>query len=184
MTTEHKVFIGIGLTTLVILVGGVWFLTIQDTKQETKLNKDLRGEKIADLGSVHIKQGESHSAYNSNPPTSGPHIGDGVAGAGIHDKEVSDELLVHSLEHGAVVVSYKADLPKETVDLIKNAFDKASGKKILVPRQNLDVPVALTSWGRLAKIKAILSTEIGIFNKEVIEFIEINNDRAPEKAQI
>ena len=32
MTTEHKVFIGIGLLTLVIIVGGVWFSSKEEIK--------------------------------------------------------------------------------------------------------------------------------------------------------
>lgn len=177
ISNEHKVMIGIGLATIAVLVGGVFFISGQDTKQKEKENKPLMGQKIADMGSIHIKQGESHVEYNSNPPTSGPHIGNGVGGAGIHDKEVPDELLVHSLEHGAAIVSYKADLTKEDVEKIKSAFDEASGKKIMVPRKNLDVPVALTSWNYLLKLKTIDATKIK-------EFIETNNDRAPEKAPI
>lgn len=177
MTTEHKVFGGIGLLTLVILVGGVFLLSAQNTKQQQKENKPLLGQKIADIGSIHIKQGESHAEYNSNPPTSGPHIGTGVVGAGIHDKEVTDELLVHSLEHGAAILWYKADLPKEQVEELKKVFSDATGKKIMVSRKNLDVPVALTSWNYLLKLKTI-------DEKKIKEFIETNNDRAPEKAPI
>ncbi len=33
MTTEHKVFIGIGLTTILILVGGVSFLSLQQSNE-------------------------------------------------------------------------------------------------------------------------------------------------------
>lgn len=183
ISTEKKVFIGIGLLTLVILVGGVWFLSVQGAKEEEKLNKGLLGEKIQEMPSSHVKPGASHASYNSNPPTSGP-MYDDVAGPGFHDTEVPDEKAVHSMEHGAAIVWYKADLPKETVDLVKNAFDKASGKSVMLPRKNLDVPVALTSWGRLSKIKAILPTEIALFNKEVKDFIETNNDRAPEKSSM
>lgn len=177
MSGEKKVIIGIALATLVILVGGVWLLSAQNKQEQEKLNKSFMGEKIEDMGSAHIKRDESHPAYNSNPPTSGWHWGDGVAGAGIKDKEVPDELLIHSLEHGAAIVSYKSDLSKEDVEKITKAFNDASGKKIIVPRKNLDVPVALTSWNYLLKLKTI-------DGEQIKAFIETNNDRAPEKAPI
>lgn len=177
MPTEKKIIIGIALTTLVILIGGVWFLSVQDVKQQEKESRPYVGEKIADMGASHVKQGESHAQYNSNPPTSGPHWGDGVAGAGIKDKEIPDELLVHSLEHGAVIVSYKSDLPQDQVEKLKNVFNEASGKKIMVPRKNLDVPIALTSWGWILKLQTIDEAKIK-------DFIKTNNDRAPEKAPI
>ena len=177
MSTEKKVTVGIALTTLVILVGGIWFLTIQDTKQQEKESRPFVGERIADMGAGHVKRGESHAEYNLSPPTSGPHWGDGVAGPGIHDKEVPDELLVHSLEHGAAILWYKSDLPRDQVGKLEKIFHNASGKKIMVPRKNMDVPVALTSWGWILKLKTIDEAKIK-------EFIETNNDRAPEKAPI
>lgn len=177
MSTEKKIIIGAVLATLVILIGGVWFLTSQDAKQQKKESKPYVGQKVADMGAAHVKRGESHVEYNSNPPTSGPHWGDGVAGPGIKDKPVPDELVLHSMEHGAAVLWYKDDLPKAEVEKITKAFNNASGKKIMLPRKELDVPVALTSWGWILKLKTIDETKIK-------EFIETNNDRAPEKAPI
>lgn len=175
VSTERKVYIGIGLLSLIILVGGVWFLSVQDTKEQSKLNKPLLGEEIQIQGAEHVA-GKEHQAYNSNPPTSGP-MWDGTAGPGIKDKEIDDELMVHSMEHGAAVVWYKADLPKTDVEKITNAFQSASGKSIMLPRKNLDVPIALTSWGRLLTLKTIDTAKIK-------EFIATNSDRAPEKAPI
>lgn len=176
MSTETKVIGGIGLLTLVILIGGVWLLSAQDAKEQEKISKSLMGKEFS-TSTLHVPRGEKHEAYNSNPPNSGPHWGDGVAGPGIKDTEVPDELIVHSLEHGAAVVWYKADLPQDQVEKIKQAFTDVSGKKIMVPRKNLDVPVAMTSWGRLLKLKTADPAKVK-------EFIETNNDRAPEKAPI
>ena len=179
MSTEKKVIIGIAVATFVIMGGGIWILTAQDTRQVEKESKPLMGEKIpeADTAGFHVARDEEHADYTTNPPAGGPHWGDGVAGPGIKDEEVADELLVHSLEHGAVILWYKADLPQEQVERLKNVFNEASGKKIMVPRKNLDVPVALTSWGYILKLQEIDETKIR-------EFIETNNDRAPEKAPI
>lgn len=178
MPTEKKVFIGIGLVTLLILIGGVWLLTIQDKKEQERLSKSFVGEKVEATGNgFHVKRGESHPPYSTNPPSSGPHWGDSVGGAGIHDQEVPDELLVHSLEHGAAILWYKADLSQDQVEKLKKVFNDASGKKIMVPRKNLDLPVALTSWGWILKLQTIDEAKIK-------EFIETNNDRAPEKAPI
>lgn len=177
MSTETKIIGGIAIGTLIILVGGVFFLNTQGAKEQEKLSKPLLGEKIADMGARHVAQGQSHSSYNSNPPTSGWHWGDGVAGPGIKDEPVPDELVLHSMEHGAAVAWYKDSLPKAEVEKITKAFNNASGKKIMLPRKNLEVPIVLTSWNYLLKLKTIDEAKI-------IEFIETNNDRAPEKAPI
>lgn len=177
MTTEHKVFAGIGLLTLVIVFGGVWLSSKEGAKNTEKLSKSMMGEKMPDQGAQHVARGATHSAYNSNPPTSGPHWGDGTAGPGIKSAPVPDELILHSMEHGAAVLWYKSDLPESDVERLKNVFQSASGKKIMLPRKDLDVPVALTSWGYLLKLETIDETIIK-------DFIETNNDRAPEKAPI
>jgi hypothetical protein len=176
MTTDQKVIGSIGLLTLVILIGGLWLSDKKATENQEKLSQPLVGEEIADLGAQHVAQEETHPNYNSNPPTSGWHWA-GVAGAGIKNKPIPDELILHSMEHGAAVVWYKDDLTENEVELIKKAFNRASGKKIMLPRKDLDVPVALTSWNYLLKLETIDEAKI-------IEFIETNNDRTPEKAPI
>lgn len=165
------IFLGVGI------IGGLgWFIATLPVPI-SNLTKTPLGEKIPDLGRQHIARGEAHPAYNSNPPTSGWHYGDGVAGAGIKNKPVSDELVLHSMEHGAVVVWYKDDSTENDIKLIKKAFNSASGKKIMLPRKDLEVPIALTSWNYLLKLEKIDEAKIK-------EFIETNNDRAPEKAPI
>ncbi len=173
MKTEHKVFIGIGLLTLVIIVGGTLLSTKEGAKKQEKLSNTMMGEKMVDEGAQHIARDKSHVAYKTNPPTSGPHWV-GVAGAGIKDEPVPDELVLHSMEHGAVVVWYREGLDQGEIEKITKAFNSSSGKKIMLARKDLDVPVALTSWGYLLKLNTV----------DEAKFIETNNDRAPESAII
>lgn len=176
MKTENKIIIGVVLATIVLIVGGVLLSDKNGTDENERLSKPMVGEKMAYEGDTHVAPGQVHPAYMTNPPTSGYHWA-GVAGPGIKNEPVPDELLLHSMEHGAVVVWYREGLEESDVNTIKEAFMSASGKKIMVPRANLDVPVALTSWGYMMKMENIDAEKIK-------EFIETNNDRAPEKAAI
>lgn len=176
MKTEHKIIAGIVLLTFAIIFGGVWLSGKERAKTAEKLSKPMMGEKMPDEGAIHVARGEKHTAYKTNPPTSGPHWV-GIAGPGIKDESVADELVLHSMEHGAAVVWYREDLEQSEVEKIKLAFNNSSGKKIMLPRKDLDVPVALTSWGYLLKLDTVEESIIK-------EFIETNNDRAPEKAPV
>jgi len=176
METEHKVIGGVILVTLVIILGGTWLSNKEEVKNNEKLSKSMMGEKMPDMGGQHVVRGATHLAYNSNPPTSGPHWTD-VAGPGVKDGPVPDELILHSMEHGAAVVWYREGMDQSDVNKITEAFNNSSGKKIMLARKDLDVPVALTSWGYLLKLQTIDETKIQ-------EFIETNNDRAPEKAPV
>ncbi len=172
-STERKVFISIGLVTLLIMAGGILLLT----KQDERLNSSLIGQEVKVESRNHVPDG-TEIQYNSNPPAGGSHYAT-TAHAGIYDKDKTpaDGYLVHSLEHGAVILWYKSDLPQYQVEKLKNVFNSVSGKKIMVPRKNLDVPIALTSWGWILKLSVINEAKIK-------EFVETNNDRAPERAPI
>lgn len=177
MKKEHKIVVGVVLLSILLVVGFSLLGEKKDTVEQDRLSKPLVGEKIEEMKSPHVKLGGSHEQYNSNPPTSGPHIGGSVAGAGIKDKPVADEIVVHSLEHGAVVLWYREDIGEDNLARLKKVFNEARGKKIMVPRDNMDTIIALTSWGYLLKLESVDEDRIK-------EFIETNNDRAPEKAPI
>ena len=66
----------------------------------------LPGTPMPDLGNLHILTPEEpHTPYNSEPPTSGPHL-PYLAPWGIHTEPISKELQVHNLEDGGVMVQY------------------------------------------------------------------------------
>ena len=177
MKTDHKIIIGVIILTIILVVAVSLFGEKEETIEQKRLSNELVGEKIVEMKSPHIKIGESHEPYNSNPPTSGPHIGNDVAGAGIKDQPVADELVVHSLEHGAVVLWYRDGISQKDLEILKKVFKEASGKKIMMPRRDMDTPIALTSWNYLLKLETVDEVKIK-------EFIETNSDRAPEKAPI
>jgi hypothetical protein len=165
MKTEYKMIIGVMLVTVLLVVGVSLFGEKKEIKEQDRLTKLPLGEKIEEMESPHISLKDTHESYNSNPPTSGPHTGNAVAGGGIKDAPVPDEIVVHSLEHGAVVLWYRDDVGQEDLERLKKVFNEAVGKKIMIPRNNMDKPIALTSWNyRLLldtvdeeKIKGILA---------------------------
>jgi len=69
-----------------------------------ELFKPLPGTLYPDLGRDHVND-ISDKEYNSNPPTSGPHF-PAWAKKGVYDRVISDGYLIHSLEHGYIVISY------------------------------------------------------------------------------
>lgn len=172
MTTEHKVFIGIGLVTVLIMVGGIFLLS----KQDERLNKPLLGQEVQ-VSAGHVPTG-TQLTFNSNPPAGGQHYGDSTTHAGFYDKAPADGYLVHSLEHGAVILWYNPkQLSKDQIEQLKNIFNQTFGKAIMTSRESMDGSVALTSWGRLLKLQSIDESKIK-------EFIVTNEDRGPEKAAI
>jgi len=81
---------------LVVGVFGYWIYKVA--------TKSLPGEAVADQGRDHVTDIAGIN-YSSNPPTSGSHF-PVWAKSGVYDRLISDGYLIHSLEHGYIVISY------------------------------------------------------------------------------
>jgi hypothetical protein len=108
------------------------------------------GEPVPDMGNQHIEEGtKSPVAYNSTPPTSGPHYG-GLARWGIHTEPIPDELVVHNLEDGGVGIWY--DCPEGCPDLVgqlESVAEHYHDGVLLAPYPGIDTRIALTAWNRI-----------------------------------
>ena len=95
----NKTWIIIGLVVLLFIGFLIWLFIAS--------SQPLPGQKIDDLGRGHVQIG-TEVDYSSNPPTSGKHYEDWIR-AGVYDGSKDDRNLVHSLEHGYVIMSYNCD---------------------------------------------------------------------------
>ena len=108
---------------------------------------DLPGTKASDQGNRHVQNSESHEPYNTDPPTSGPHL-PYIAPWGVHTRPVQLELQVHNLEDGGVVVQYNCEC-SELVDQLKKIVQSYDKQFILAPYPSMKPRIALTAWTRI-----------------------------------
>jgi Protein of unknown function (DUF3105) len=85
--------------------------------------------------------------YEQNPPTNGRHYAEPAAD-GLYHEAPQDEQLVHTLEHGRVIVWAKPSLPVEARETIRALFDEDDYQMVVVPRSNMKPAVAATAWNR------------------------------------
>jgi hypothetical protein len=89
--------------------------------------------------------------YNTDPPTSGIHysiFGTAPAPVGVYDKPLPDEYTVHNLEHGHVVVQYRA-LTKAELTLVRAAAKVDPQRVVVAPRPTMKWKLALTAWTKI-----------------------------------
>jgi hypothetical protein len=118
---------------------------------------NLPGERFASQGNVHIRDVDTpHVPYNSDPPTSGAHVGN-LAPWGSYDTLLPDELLVHNLEDGGVILYYALGTPEENEAEIEALEDVARGfhRVVIAPRESMPTRYALTAWQRLQRYDEI-----------------------------
>jgi hypothetical protein len=113
--------------------------------------------------------------YKSDPPHSGPH--DAVPSEdGVYTDAPPDENLVHSLEHGRVIVQYKPSVSEEMKGQLKALFDEDPYHMMLLPNPDMPHEVAASAWTQ------VLGCERA--NDKVFDairaFKERHRDRAPE----
>jgi hypothetical protein len=110
------------------------------------------GEFFPSLGNAHIQTPETtHEPYNSDPPTSGPHL-PYIAPWGVHGKPLARELQVHNLEDGGVVINYRPECEAQVLEPLKTVVGRYADHVILAPYPGLDRCIALTAWTRLEKL--------------------------------
>jgi len=109
---------------------------------------NLPGVQFADQGNLHVASPDTpHEQYNSDPPTSGPHL-PYIAPWGVHTRPIVRELQVHNLEDGGVVVQYNCECP-DLVAKLKAIVDRYDRQVILAPYPGMPNKIALTAWTRL-----------------------------------
>ena len=121
----------------VIALGALLYLNLQEP------------ETLSDLvRSVGLERGHDENVvYEGSelPPVGGIHSGI-WQNCGIYDEPVLAKNAVHSMEHGAVWITYRPDLPAGDVDRLR---DTVQGEPyvLLTPYEGLKSPVVLTAWG-------------------------------------
>ena len=133
----------------------------------------------------HVEEGTDPGPFPSDPPAGGSHYASELD-AGFYDENSPQAQLPypagyigHNLEHGYVVFWYNcaslSDSDCSTLKSeIKGVMDDFGGTKLIAfPWPSLDVPVAMTSWGRLQRFDS--------FDPETASaFVEANLNKSPE----
>lgn len=134
-------------------------------------------EQFPSQGRNHVERGTDVN-YSTMPPTSGPHYA-GTVGAGFYEQTPQLGNLVHTLEHGAVVIYYDpAALTPEAEQSLKEWASVHTGtwQSVVVvphPQENPDAPYVLTAWRHML--------EMDQYDPEVVQaFLAEYLGRGPE----
>ena len=164
----------------VVAVAAVVFFVIRSVDNQP-------GRFVQIQGTAHIEKGTAHAAYNSSPPTSGPHWnigGEAPAAWGIYKEPIPDEAQIHNLEHGGVAIQYNCRDCPDLVQQIEDFYNRwtpdhrlalfpQSTKIIVAPYYNMPTRIALTAWGRIDTMES--------WDEErAVRFIQAWRNKGPE----
>ena len=132
---------GVGAAVGVVIVAVVGYFAYRAVA-------DLPGTFVPSQGNAHVQLAtDPHPPYNSDPPTSGPHL-QYIAPWGIHTRPIQSELQVHNLEDGGVLVQYNCECP-DLVAKLAEVVKRYPDRVILAPYPGMKSKIALTAWTRI-----------------------------------
>ncbi len=142
-----NIAVGAGIATVIVTA-----IAVQVVREASR-----PGQRFPSLGNVHLASiSTQHVPYNSDPPTSGPHMPT-IAAWGTYTEPIADEYLVHNMEDAGVVLWYDMGTPEENAERAAALEQVARGYRnvIIVPREDLGSAYVLTAWQRLQRFDDI-----------------------------
>lgn len=99
--------------------------------------------------------------YPQTPPAGGPH-NPVWQNCGIYDQPVPNVNAVHSLEHGAVWITYQPSLPAAEVDQLRSRV-RGQSYLLLSPYAGLPSPVVVSAWGKQLRLNSPTDSRLAAF---------------------
>ncbi|MFI5906980.1 DUF3105 domain-containing protein [Dactylosporangium sp. NPDC051541] len=90
--------------------------------------------------------------YKVNPPVAGNHNANWQRCLGdVYTAPIASEHALHSMEHGAVWITYNPSLPADQVEKLAKKV-RGNDYMLMSPFENLDKPISLQAWGFQLKV--------------------------------
>jgi Protein of unknown function (DUF3105) len=117
--------------------------------------------------------------YAESPPVGGPHAPPPAwadCTGTVYDVDIRHENAVHSLEHGAVWITYNPDqVQGADIDTLAALVENENGR-MLSPYPGLDSPVSIQSWGHQLKVDSVGDPKL----EQFADLLTLNNEFTPE----
>jgi hypothetical protein len=144
-------------------------------------DKITKPDQIAGLQTYKYASGQSHVStpvtYKESPPVGGPHdpVWADCTGT-VYTVDIRHENAVHSLEHGAVWITYNPDKVSKADVATLATLVKGVTHRLMSPYKGLDAPISLQSWNHQLKVSKVSDKRI----KQFADFFTENSDFYPE----
>lgn len=132
------------------IVGGIVlvFLLIYFIGNSNQPNVDIEGLQTFNISGGHTTEPVT---YPEVPPVGGVH-NPAWQTCGVYSQPVANENAVHSMEHGAVWITYQPDLPAAEVEALQT-LTRQSGHRLLSPYPDLPSPIVISGWGNQLQLE-------------------------------
>ena len=128
-----------------------------------KLDRTFKGVQVTKNPSAnHVQTRVAYPGSASEAPDGGNHNPYPQTCA-VYTEPIVNEHAVHSLEHGAVWMTYRPDLPADQVAVLAKLVEANTSYRMLSPYPNQNSPVALQAWGRRLDVPSATDPRVARF---------------------
>ncbi|MFD7447065.1 DUF3105 domain-containing protein [Streptomyces sp. NPDC059909] len=152
---------------LAALVGGAWYLLATTQGAEQEKAAPVAGEQTwSNLSQTHVTK---DVRYPMTPGAGGDH--DPVwqnCNGDVYTKPVAEENAVHSLEHGAVWVTYTEKAAPSDVKSLSDRVSKTP-YSLMSPFPGQPSPITLTAWGHQLNVTTASDARVAEFFDKYVQ---------------
>ncbi|RXZ86985.1 DUF3105 domain-containing protein [Agromyces atrinae] len=158
-----------GVAVLGLVAGSVFLMPRPATYSAGSAGAEIDGVELFDNGSNHVT---TPVTYPQTPPAGGEHNPTWL-NCGVYTEPVPNENAVHSLEHGALWVTYDPSISDDELAIIKEKLP--STYVILSPFEGLPSPIVISGWNSQLQLESASDERFEQFFEEYWK-----SDKVPE----
>jgi hypothetical protein len=152
---EMMVIKGVSIALGLVILGALAFTAINYVRDQD-LNRAPDGVKVFNYASAnHIEGNIDYSTqpdYKGELPPAGGAHNSTAQQCEVYSQPIRQENAIHSLEHGAVWITYQPDLPADQVDKLKGIVG-SDPYLMMSPYDGLPAPIVLTAWNHQLQLQ-------------------------------
>jgi hypothetical protein len=164
---------------VVFAVAAISYAVIQVNRADA--NQVDSVDEIDGVAAFDYAAGQEHVTtaveYEQTPPVGGPHDGSWADCTGtVYDVDIRHENAVHSLEHGAVWITYDPEALSEDEVATLAEFVEGESGRMLSPFEGQESPISLQSWNHQLSVDSVDDERI----EQFADFLTYNAEFYPE----
>lgn len=132
---------------LILIIGGFVAAIIFREKPQDSIYRDTAVEGVTEVDIDERQHVTEPVSYEYAPAIGGNHAPNWLdCTSTVYEQPVPQESAVHSLEHGAVWITYQPDSDEQTIETLRSKVE-GSGFTFMSPYPDQSAPIILSSWG-------------------------------------
>jgi Protein of unknown function (DUF3105) len=152
----HILVVALGMIAGAALGAFVPLVLLSDQHQASS---DVPG--VKSFENLSLQHNNGAIVYEQIPPVGGEH-NPVWQNAGFYEQQVLEEKAVHTLEHGAVWITYRADLPEDQKEELRRLVE-SQDCLLASPYPSLSSPVVASAWGKQLRLKTVDDSKLREF---------------------